>query len=171
MVAYISKKNIVIIGVIASKLPARHGTLATNHVRSSAVGLNSLLLLGAEDLPTCTDALDSSKKDFRDGLDAGEGVSSGCDGAPPAVSRSAGVLRRLRDCTRRGESTEGGGGGLCSSSLWGAKGSKNGTKLSPAIALSNLGAPVNDCNAAPSDDIIIPTLTTTGWGQATSAVT
>lgn len=171
MVAYISKKNIVIIGVIASKLPARHGTLATNHVKSKAVGLNSLLLLGAEDRPTCTDALDSSKKDFRDGLDAGEGVSSGCDGAPPAVSRSAGVLRRLRDCTRRGESTEGGGGGLCSSSLWGAKGSKNGTKLSPAIALSNLGAPVNDCNAAPSDDIIIPTLTTTGWGQATSAVT
>ena len=28
MVAYISKKNIVMIGVIASKLPARHGTLA-----------------------------------------------------------------------------------------------------------------------------------------------
>ena len=48
---------------------------------------------------------------------------------------------------------------------------KNGTKLSPAIALSNLGAPVNDWGAAPSDDIIIPTLTTTGWGQATSAVT
>ena len=171
MVAYISKKNIVIIGVIASKLPARHGTLATNHVKSSAVGLNSLLLLGAEDLPTCTDALLSSKKDFRDGLDAGEGVSSGCDGAPPAVSRSAGVDNLLRDWTRRGESTEGGGGGLCSSSLWGAKGSKNGTKLSPAIADNKRGAPVKLCKAAPSDDIIIPTLTTTGWGQATSAVT
>jgi len=171
MVAYISKKNIVIIGVMASKLPARHGTLATNHVKSSAVGLNSLLLFGAEDRPTWTEALDSSKKDFRDGDDAGLGVSSGCEGAPPAVSRSAGVDNLLRDCTRRGESTEGGGGGLCSSSLWGANGSKNGTKLSPAIADSNLGAPVNDCRAAPNEDIMMPTLTTTGWGQATSAVT
>ena len=171
IVAYISKKNIVMIGVIASKLPARHGTLATNHVRSSAVGLNSALFFGALLLPTCTEALDSSKKDFRDGLDAGEGVSSGCDGAPPAVSRSAGVDNLLRDCTRRGESTEGGGGGLCSSSLWGANGSRNGTKLSPAIADSNLGAPVNDWRAAPSDDMMMPTLTTTGWGQATSAVT
>ena len=77
IVAYMSRKNIVIIGVIASRLPARHGTLATNHVRSSAVGLNSLLLLGAEDRPTCTDALLSSKKDFRDGEETGLGVSSG----------------------------------------------------------------------------------------------
>ena len=133
------------------------------------MGLNSALFFGALLLPTCTDALDSSKKDFLEGDETGD--SSGCDGAPPAVSRSAGVLRRLRDCTRRGESATGGGGGLWSSSLWGAKGSKNGTKLSPAIADSNRGAPVSDCNAAPSDDIIMPTLTTTGWGQATSAVT
>ena len=171
IVAYMSRKNMVIIGVMASKLPARHGTLATNHVKSSAVGLNSALFLGALERPTCTEALLSSKKDFLDGEDTGEGVSSGAEGAPPAVSRSAGVDNLLRDWTRRGESTEGGGGGLCSSSLWGAKGSKNGTKLSPAIADSNLGAPVNDWRAAPSDDIIMPTLTTTGWGQATSAVT
>ena len=171
MVAYISKKNIVMIGVIASRFPAKHGTEATNHVKSNAVGLNSALFFGALLLPTCTDALDSSKNDFLEGDETGLGVSSGAEGAPPAVSRSAGVLRRFLDWTRRGESTEGGGGGLCSSSLWGAKGSKNGTKLSPAMADSSLGAPVNDCNAAPSDDIIMPTLTTTGWGQATSAVT
>ena len=67
----------MIIGVIASRLPARHGTLATNHVKSNAVGLNSALFLGAEDRPTCTDALDNSKKDFRDGDETGEGVSSG----------------------------------------------------------------------------------------------
>ena len=77
IVAYISKKNIVMIGVIASRFPAKHGTEATNHVRSSAVGLNSLLLLGAEDRPTWTEALLSSKKDFRDGEETGEGVSSG----------------------------------------------------------------------------------------------
>ena len=65
------------IGVIASKLPARHGTLATNHVKSRAVGLNSALFLGAEDLPTCTDAFESSKKDFLEGEETGEGVSSG----------------------------------------------------------------------------------------------
>ena len=75
--AYISKKNIVIIGVIASRFPAKHGTEATNHVKSSAVGRNSALFLGALDRPTCTDALDSSKKDFRDGDEMGEGVSSG----------------------------------------------------------------------------------------------
>ena len=161
----------MIIGVIASRLPARHGTLATNHVKSNAVGLNSALFFGALDLPTCTEALLSSKKDFLEGDETGLGVSSGCDGAPPAVSKSAGVLRRFLDWTRRGESTEGGGGGLCSSSLWGANGSKKGTKLSPAIADSNRGAPVNDCRAAPSDDMMMPTLTTTGWGQATSAVT
>ena len=67
----------MIIGVIASKLPAKHGTEATNHVESSAVGLNSALFLGALDRPTCTDALLSSKKDFRDGEETGEGVSSG----------------------------------------------------------------------------------------------
>ena len=67
----------MIIGVIASKLPAKHGTEATNHVKSSAVGLNSALFLGALLLPTCTDALLSSKKDFRDGDETGEGVSSG----------------------------------------------------------------------------------------------
>ena len=77
MVAYMSRKNIVMIGVMASKLPARHGTLATNHVKSNAVGLNSLLLLGAEDRPTWTEALDNSKKDFLDGDEAGLGVSSG----------------------------------------------------------------------------------------------
>ena len=77
MVAYISKKNIVIIGVMASKLPARHGTDATNHVKSKAVGLNSALFLGALDRPTCTDALDSSKKDFLEGDETGDGVSSG----------------------------------------------------------------------------------------------
>ena len=77
IVAYMSRKNIVIIGVMASKFPARHGTLATNHVKSSAVGLNSALFLGALLLPTCTDALLSSKKDFRDGDETGEGVSSG----------------------------------------------------------------------------------------------
>ena len=77
MVAYISKKNIVIMGVMASKLPARHGTLATNHVKSSAVGLNSAEFLGALDRPTCTDALDSSKKDFLEGEETGDGVSSG----------------------------------------------------------------------------------------------
>ena len=171
IVAYISRKNIVMIGVIASRLPARHGTLATNHVKSNAVGRNSALFLGALLLPTCTEALLSSKKDFLDGEDTGEGVSSGAEGAPPAVSRSAGVDNLLRDWTRRGESTEGGGGGLCSSSLCGAKGSKKGTKLSPAMADNKRGAPVNDCRAAPSDDIMMPTLTTTGWGQATSAVT
>ena len=161
----------VMIGVMASRFPARHGTDATNHVNNKAVGLNSALFFGALDRPTCTDALLSSKKDFLEGEDAGLGVSSGWLGAPPAVSRSAGVLRRFLDWTRRGESATGGGGGLCSSSLWGANGSKNGTKLSPAMADSNLGAPVNDCRAAPSEDIIMPTLTTTGWGQATSAVT
>ena len=171
MVAYMSRKNIVIIGVMASRLPAKHGTEATNHVNSNAVGLNSALFFGADDRPTWTEALDNSKKDFLEGEEAGLGVSSGWLGAPPAVSRSAGVLRRLRDWTRRGESATGGGGGLCSSSLWGANGSKNGTKLSPAIADSNRGAPVNDCRAAPSDDMMMPTLTTTGWGQATSAVT
>ena len=77
MVAYMSRKNMVIIGVMASKLPAKHGTEATNHVKSSAVGLNSALFLGALDRPTCTEALDSSKKDFRDGDETGEGVSSG----------------------------------------------------------------------------------------------
>ena len=77
IVAYISRKNIVIIGVMASKLPAKHGTEATNHVKSRAVGLNSALFLGAEDLPTCTEALDSSKKDFLEGDETGEGVSSG----------------------------------------------------------------------------------------------
>ena len=77
IVAYMRRKNIVMIGVIASRFPARHGTLATNHVSSSAVGLNSALFLGALLLPTCTDALDSSKKDFRDGDETGEGVSSG----------------------------------------------------------------------------------------------
>ena len=161
----------MIIGVIASRLPARHGTLATNHVNSNAVGLNSALFFGALDLPTCTEALDNSKNDFLEGDEAGLGVSSGWLGAPPAVSRSAGVDKRFLDWTRRGESTEGGGGGLCSSSLWGANGSKNGTKLSPAIADSNLGAPVKLCKAAPSEDMMMPTLTTTGWGQATSAVT
>ena len=77
IVAYMSRKNMVIIGVMASKFPARHGTLATNHVKSSAVGLNSALFLGALLLPTCTDALLSSKKDFCDGDETGEGVSSG----------------------------------------------------------------------------------------------
>ena len=77
IVAYISRKNIVMIGVMASRLPARHGTLATNHVKSKAVGLNSALYLGAEDRPTWTEALLSSKKDFRDGDETGEGVSSG----------------------------------------------------------------------------------------------
>ena len=72
-----SRKNIVMIGVIASRFPARHGTDATNHVKSSAVGLNSAEFLGAEDRPTWTEALDSSKKDFRDGEETGEGVSSG----------------------------------------------------------------------------------------------
>ena len=72
-----SRKNIVMIGVIASRLPARHGTLATNHVKSSAVGLNSALFLGAEDRPTWTEALDNSKKDFLEGDETGEGVSSG----------------------------------------------------------------------------------------------
>ena len=67
----------VIIGVMASKFPARHGTLATNHVKSRAVGLNSAEFLGAEDLPTCTEALLSSKKDFLEGDETGEGVSSG----------------------------------------------------------------------------------------------
>ena len=77
IVAYMRRKNIVIIGVIASRLPARHGTLATNHVKSNAVGLNSALFLGALDRPTWTEALLSSKKDFRDGDETGEGVSSG----------------------------------------------------------------------------------------------
>ena len=77
IVAYMSRKNIVMIGVMASKLPARHGTLATNHVNSKAVGLNSALFLGALDRPTWTEALLSSKKDFRDGDETGEGVSSG----------------------------------------------------------------------------------------------
>ena len=77
IVAYISRKNIVMIGVMASRLPARHGTLATNHVKSRAVGLNSAEFLGAEDLPTCTEALLSSKKDFLEGDETGEGVSSG----------------------------------------------------------------------------------------------
>ena len=72
-----SRKNIVIIGVIASRLPARHGTEATNHVKSSAVGRNSALFLGALLLPTCTDALLSSKKDFLEGDETGDGVSSG----------------------------------------------------------------------------------------------
>ena len=72
-----SRKNIVMIGVIASRFPAKHGTEATNHVKSNAVGLNSALFLGALLLPTCTEALDSSKKDFRDGEETGEGVSSG----------------------------------------------------------------------------------------------
>ena len=161
----------VIIGVMASKFPARHGTLATNHVKSSAVGLNSALFLGAEDRPTWTEALDNSKNDFLEGDETGEGVSSGWLGAPPAVSKSAGVDNLLRDCTRRGESATGGGGGLCSSSLCGANGSKKGTRLSPAIADSNRGAPVNDWRAAPNEDMMMPTLTTTGWGQATSAVT
>ena len=67
----------MIIGVIASKLPAKHGTEATNHVKSNAVGLNSALFLGALDRPTCTDALLSSKKDFLEGDETGEGVSSG----------------------------------------------------------------------------------------------
>jgi len=77
IVAYMSRKNIVMIGVMASRLPARHGTLATNHVKSRAVGLNSAEFLGAEDLPTCTEALLSSKKDFLEGDETGEGVSSG----------------------------------------------------------------------------------------------
>ena len=77
IVAYMSRKNIVIIGVMASRFPAKHGTEATNHVKSSAVGLNSAEFLGAEDRPTCTDALLSSKKDFRDGEETGDGVSSG----------------------------------------------------------------------------------------------
>ena len=77
IVAYISRKNIVMIGVMASRLPARHGTLATNHVKSSAVGLNSALFLGALLLPTWTEALLSSKKDFLEGDETGEGVSSG----------------------------------------------------------------------------------------------
>ena len=135
------------------------------------MGLNSALFFGALDRPTWTEALLSSKKDFLEGDETGEGVSSGAEGAPPAVSRSAGVDNLLRDWTRRGESATGGGGGLCSSSLWGANGSKNGTKLSPAIADNSLGAPVNDCRAAPNEDMMMPTLTTTGWGQATSAVT
>ena len=67
----------MIIGVMASKLPARHGTLATNHVNSSAVGLNSAEFLGAEDRPTWTEALDNSKKDFLEGDETGDGVSSG----------------------------------------------------------------------------------------------
>ena len=67
----------VIIGVMASKFPARHGTLATNHVKSSAVGLNSALFLGALLLPTWTEALDNSKKDFLEGDETGDGVSSG----------------------------------------------------------------------------------------------
>ena len=77
IVAYMSRKNIVIIGVIASRFPAKHGTDATNHVKSSAVGLNSALFLGALDRPTWTDALLSSKKDFLEGDETGEGVSSG----------------------------------------------------------------------------------------------
>ena len=77
IVAYMRRKNIVMIGVIASRFPAKHGTEATNHVKSNAVGLNSALFLGALLLPTCTDALLSSKKDFRDGDETGEGVSSG----------------------------------------------------------------------------------------------
>ena len=77
IVAYMSRKNIVIIGVMASRLPARHGTLATNHVNSKAVGLNSALFLGALLLPTCTEALLSSKKDFLEGDETGDGVSSG----------------------------------------------------------------------------------------------
>ena len=77
IVAYMRRKNIVIIGVMASRLPAKHGTEATNHVKSNAVGLNSALFFGALLLPTCTDALLSSKKDFRDGDETGEGVSSG----------------------------------------------------------------------------------------------
>ena len=77
IVAYMSRKNMVIIGVMASKFPARHGTLATNHVKSKAVGLNSALFFGALDRPTWTEALLSSKKDFRDGDETGEGVSSG----------------------------------------------------------------------------------------------
>ena len=71
------RKNMVIIGVMASKFPARHGTLATNHVKSNAVGLNSALFLGALERPTCTEAFDSSKKDFLEGEETGEGVSSG----------------------------------------------------------------------------------------------
>ena len=77
IVAYMSRKNMVIIGVMASKFPARHGTLATNHVKSNAVGLNSALFLGALERPTCTEALLSSKKDFLEGDETGEGVSSG----------------------------------------------------------------------------------------------
>ena len=77
IVAYMRRKNIVIIGVMASRLPAKHGTEATNHVKSKAVGLNSALFLGALDRPTWTEALLSSKKDFRDGEETGEGVSSG----------------------------------------------------------------------------------------------
>ena len=77
IVAYMSRKNMVIIGVIASRFPARHGTLATNHVNSNAVGLNSALFLGALERPTCTEALLSSKKDFLEGDETGEGVSSG----------------------------------------------------------------------------------------------
>ena len=77
MVAYMSRKNIVMIGVIASRFPAKHGTEATNHVNSKAVGRNSALFLGALLLPTCTEALLSSKNDFRDGDETGEGVSSG----------------------------------------------------------------------------------------------
>ena len=75
IVAYMSRKNIVIIGVIASRFPAKHGTEATNHVKSNAVGLNSALFLGALLLPTCTDALLSSKKDFRDGEETGDSLS------------------------------------------------------------------------------------------------
>ena len=77
MVAYMSRKNIVMIGVIASRFPARHGTDATNHVNNKAVGLNSALFFGALDLPTWTEALLSSKKDFLEGDEAGLGVSSG----------------------------------------------------------------------------------------------
>ena len=47
-----------------------------------------------------------------------------------------------------------------------SNGFKNGMIWSFAIAWSNLGAPVRDCNPAPMVDSRDPISTTLGWGQA-----
>ena len=47
-----------------------------------------------------------------------------------------------------------------------AKEDRKGTTPSLAIAANSLGAPVSDCNPAPTELIIIPIFTNIEWGKA-----
>mmetsp|Transcript_724 Transcript_724/g.2160 ORF Transcript_724/g.2160 Transcript_724/m.2160 type:complete len:559 (+) Transcript_724:497-2173(+) len=151
MAVYIERKKMVCGGVMASRLPARHGRDAMNHVsHSSRVGLR-----------------DGASLSF---FSPSPSSSASAGDAPPSTSAAGPPTPPAPPTPPTPPTPLAAGPGFCTLAtltLLGLRTSRKGTMPSSMMPASSCGAPVRLCSAAPSELMTMPRATMVGCGHDT----